>query len=504
MPAEPDPSQAHRTRKGAPSGLSRLAVGGVFWQGLSLVLGKGFTLAATIILARLLTPDDFGLVGLALVFITFAEYGADLGVAQALVYFPRDRRNENAALGLSLLTGGGLCAAGVLLAPLVADFFDDPRVTPMFQVLSASLLVTAARQVPDALLRRELRFRRRVATELARAVVQGIVSVVLAMAGFGPWAIVWGYVAGNLVWSVAAWVVVDYRPGRFWRLTASTARPLLAYGAPAAAQGLLAALIFDVDYLIVGKLLGPEALGYYTLAFRLPQLLIINVFFVLSAVAFPMFSRAREDVARLRRGYLTSVRLQSTYGVAAGVGLFMIAPMVVTVAFGPKWTESAVPLQALALYAAFRSLGTGAVDVYKGIGRPGLAALVALGRFAALVPALLVAARSGIEAVAWTQAALALVFAVGMQGVASRIVGLSLADLAAALRPALAVAVGTAAGAGAVRFGLPGPEELRLGVALAAGGGLGFAALWLADAQFVRDVKALLTRRGGAPAVAPT
>ena len=172
-------------------------------------------------------------------------------------------------------------------------------------------------------------------------------------------------------------------------------------------------------------MLGAEALGLYTLAFRLPQVAIIGVFGVLSAVAFPAFSRVRSEPARLRRGFVTGLRLQSAYGVAAGVGLFMVAPMVVPVLFGSNWDGAIVPMQALALYAAARSLGAGAVDVYRGIGRPGIGLTIALIRLALLVPALLIAAHEGgIDAVAWTQAALALAFAVGMQIVAARVVGI--------------------------------------------------------------------------------
>jgi PST family polysaccharide transporter len=492
VPGEPAPS------------LTRLAVGGVLWQGLASVLGKGFTVLATVVLARLLTPTEYGLVGLALVFITFAEYVSDLGVSQGLVYYERDHANEGGALLLSIGSGVALCLIGVLAAPAIARFFHEPAVAPMVRVLSLSLLVGAVRQVPDALLRRELDFRGRMMTEVARAVTQGVVSIVLALAGLGAWAIVWGYLAGSVAWCASAWIVVDYRPRRAaLRLGSSTARRLLGYGAPAAAQGILAALIFDVDYVIVGNVLGATALGGYTLAFRLPQLVIINVFFVLSSVAFPVFSRARGEPSQLRRGYVTSIRLQSAYGAAVGVALFVLAPLVVPVLFGAKWDASIVPMQWLALYAVARSLGSGAVDVYKGIGRPGIAAAVSLLRLAVLVPALLIAAPHGIDEVAWTQAALALVFAILMQAVACRVIGLSVPALGAALRPAAAVAVGTAAGAALARWGLGGPAAVHLAVAATAAAIGGLAALRLADAPFLREVRALLQNARGIPVAQP-
>jgi PST family polysaccharide transporter len=478
-------------------------VRGTLWQGLSFVLGKGLTLVSTVLLARLLTPNEFGVVGLALVFVVFAEHVSDLGVAQAIVYFAPDQRDRDVALFLSALSGALLCAVGVLAAPAVADFFRTPEVAPMVRVLAVALLLGALRQVPDAILRRELDFRGRLASEVARAFVQGGASIVLAIAGAGAWAIVWGYLAGSAAGALVAWLVVPYRPGRdVISPSRAVAGRLLGYGAPAALQGLLAALIFDIDYVIVGRSLGAEPLGAYTIAFRVPQLVIINVFFVLSAVAFPMFSRVSGDPARLRRGYLTTLRLQTAFGVAAGLGLFVVAPLLVPVVFGARWSASAGALGALALYASARSLGAGAMDVYKGIGRPGLAASVSVVRFAALVPALLIAVSGGIEAVAWTQAALALVFAVGMQAVASRILGLTWADLWPALRPGLALGAGAVAGAGAITWGLSGDDAARLVAAIACGAAGATAAVWLLDAQFVRDTRELLSGGGSRATVA--
>jgi lipopolysaccharide exporter len=476
--------------------LRRAAVSGVAWQGTSYVVGRGLTFVATIVLARLLVPADFGLVGLALVFVTFAEAAADLGIAQALVYFPRERRRTDEALGLCLLTSVTLVIVGVLAAPLVADFFERPDVEPIFRVLSLSLLLSAARQVPDALMRRELRFRRRAITETSRAAAQGLVSIGLAAAGLGAWAIAWGYVAGNLASCAAAWALAGYRPGRHaWRLSRNVSGPLLRYGTPAAGQGVLGALVFNVDYLIVGHFLGAASLGLYTLAFRLPQTLIINVFFVISAVAFPIFSRARENPERLRSGYLSSFRLQTAYGVGAGLAMAVSAPMLVHVFFGPGWDASIGPLQALGVYATFRALSYGAVDVYKAIGRPVLAAGVSLARLVVLVPALIFATRLGIDGVAWAQAILACAFAAFMQTVACRVLGLPISALWPAARPALVVGAGVIIGAGAVRFGLPGPETVRLAAAFVAAAGAALALLWVSERSFLKEIRLLIPVR---------
>jgi PST family polysaccharide transporter len=462
------------------------------------------TLLATVVLARLLDPQEFGLVALALVFILFAETLSVLGVAEALVYVRPSRRSTDTAIALSVATGGGLLLLGLALAPLVAGFFDRPDVTGLFRTLLLGLFLTSVGEVPDALLRRDLAFKKRMFAELARALTQGGISIALAATGFGPWALVWGYVAGNFAWASASWLLAGYRPHPgWWRIDTAAARPLLAFGLPSSAHALLAALIFDIDYVIVGRVLGPTALGEYTLAFRIPQMLVLNVFFVLAAVAFPLFSRVRGDPDRLRRGYLTSVRLQSAYGLGVSVGLAVTAPLLIDVVFGTKWAGAAVPLQALALYAAFRSLGTGAVDLYKGIGRPAIAAWVTLLRLAVLVPILLLVAPSGIEAVAWAQAGTALAFAILMQTIACRVVDVPLRELALALRPALALAIGVGLGAAAGRFGISGPPALQLAASVVAAGGGGLAAVWLADRGFVHDTVSLALPTWRRPAAQP-
>ena len=474
-------------------GLARAAAGGAVWQGLSYVLGKAVTLVMTIVLARLLTPNDFGLVALALVFITYAEVVTDLGVSHALVYFPEDDARSDTALSMTLLWSLGLVAVAMAGAPAVADFFDRPDVVPMFRVLALALLVSGVGSVPDALLRKRLRFRHRLYVILSRVGAKAVASIALAVAGAGGWAIVGGYVAGEVAWAIVGWAVVGRAP-RLGSLRRDVSKPLLAYGLPAAGNALLLALVFNIDYLIVGERLGPRPLGFYTIAYRFPEVLILQALWVVSAVAFPMFSLVREDPARLERAFLTGMRLQTTYGMAAGVGMAMVAPMLVPVLLGAKWVPAVGALEGIAIYAVFGSLAKSAMDLYKGVGRPGLAVWMSLLRLALVLPALLIGVSFGIEGVAWGHAAAAFVAATVLQLVATRLVGVPAARFAAALAPAVAAGAGVALGAGAVRWWMPGDDAIRLAVAVLAGGMAGVAAVWFTDRSFVREGLTLVRR----------
>ncbi|MFP3462270.1 lipopolysaccharide biosynthesis protein [Arthrobacter globiformis] len=456
------------SRPAPPGEIARAGARGALWQGLAFAVGKAIVLVTTVVLARLLSPEQYGLVALALVLMAYAETVADAGVAQALVYLPRTRDAARAALLISVLMGGLLTAGAIISAPLIAAFFDRPDVAPLVRVLALSLLATALAAVPEALLRRELRFRQLTAATVTRACAAGSVTLVLAFAGYGAWSLAIGTLAGSAAYATACWILLrEQLDWQIWRVRKQSLRESLGFGAPAAGSTLLARLIFDVDYLIIGRVLGASALGYYTLAFRLPELLIINVFFVLSTVMFPLYAQVRNDQGRLRSGYLKSVQLQSLYGLTAGVGLAVIAPVLVPVLFGGQWTDAVLPLVFLSLYAAARSLGAGANDLYKALGRPGLSIWISLVRLVILLPVLVLSTRWGIPGVACAQFAVAVLFAIGMQAVAAKVMRLQARQLLAAALPGLVCGVAVAVTGLAVRaIPLPGDVLSALAVIL--------------------------------------
>jgi lipopolysaccharide exporter len=422
----------------APGELARTGVRGAIWQGLAFAGGKIIVLATTIVLARLLSPEEYGLVALALVLMGYAETIADAGVAQALVYLPRTGVIARSALLISVVLGSLLGLGAFLAGPLIAQIFNLPDVEPLVQVLGISVLATSLGAVPEALLRRDLQFKKLTAAPVIRAATMGTVTLALAFSGHGAMSLAVGTAAGSVAYAATCWFLVGRRaPWQIWRVRREALQANVKYGAPVAGSSILARLIFDIDYLIIGLLLGAHALGFYTLAFRLPEVLILNVFFVLSTVLFPLYAQVRGEPERLRSGYLTSVRIQSLYGVTTGVGLAVVAPIVVPLVFGEKWMEAVVPLVFLALYAAARSLGAGANDVYKAIGRPGLSIWVSLVRLVILLPVLLYATQWGIVGVACAQFVVAVVFAVGMQLVAANVIELRARELLRAVAPGL-------------------------------------------------------------------
>ncbi|NUP60411.1 MAG: lipopolysaccharide biosynthesis protein [Pseudarthrobacter sp.] len=420
-------------------GLARVGFRGAVWQGLALISGKGIVLLTTIVLARLLSPEQYGLVAAALVLMAYMETIADAGVAQALVYLPASGVAARSALLVSVFLGASLAVLAIIAAPWVGGLFQLPDVEPLVRVLAISLLATALGAVPEALLRRDLQFRKLAIAPVCRALTTGAVSLTLAFAGYGAFSLAAGTASGSVAYAATCWFLIRRdAPWQLWRVAKDAIRATLKFGIPVAGSNLLARLIFDIDYVIIASILGAQALGFYTLAFRLPEALIINVFFVLSTVLFPLYTQVQDQPGRLREGYLKGVRIQSLYGMTSGVGLAVLAPLIVPLVFGAKWADSVVPLVFLSLYAAARSLGAGANDVYKAIGRPGLSIIFSSIRLAVLVPTLILSTQWGITGVACAQMATATLFAFGMQAVAARVLGISSRQLFRAILPALA------------------------------------------------------------------
>ncbi|HLE39482.1 MAG TPA: lipopolysaccharide biosynthesis protein [Acidimicrobiia bacterium] len=417
--------------------LGTTAARAVVWNYASFASGKVLVIVTMAILARLLTPADFGVVGYTTLVIAYLGVLMDLGLGAALIQ--RRHEVEEAAetvYAVNLLLGAVLTAATALGAPLVAGFFREPLVTPLLRVLSFTFVLEALGSVSLVLLKRDLAFRRKLIPDVGRSVVKGAVSIGAALTGFGVWALVWGQLAGVMASVVLAWMVVGRRPRP--RIHRRQLRSLSRFGAPLIVTDVQYAIWSNLDYVVVGRLLGASALGVYTLAYRLPELLVQSVWRVLATAIFPVFSTIQERADLLRRGYLATIRYTQTVVVPLCLGLFLTAEQSVMVLFGSQWAEAIPVLRVMAIFCLIGSIGVNAGDVYKALGRTGVLARLAVLELVALVPALLVGARHGIVGVAWAHAAVAAADTAVRLAVANRMVGTTFGDVWRQIAPSLA------------------------------------------------------------------
>jgi PST family polysaccharide transporter len=461
------------------------------WAFLSTAGAKAITLIGLSILARLLAPREFGLLAFALVYITYVETIGDLGSGMALVYWP-DRRHDAAQVTFAVNAVAGLfwCAATMLLAPLIADFFHAANGAPIVRVLAWSFIIKYLGNAHDALAQKDLRFRARFLPDIGLATVSSVVALVLAWRGYGAWSLVWGRLAGVTCRTLLLWIVVDWRPSTR-NFPTDLVRPMLRYGRGLIIVNVLAAVLYYSDLAIVGRFLGATALGLYQMAAKLPETTVIVLLWVFSAVLFPAFARLHAEGEDLRGPYLLATRYVSAITVPAALGLCVLARPIVLFFFGNQWLGAAPILAALAVAAALRCLSTHSGDVLKATGRAPLLARVSLLKAFVIVPALLIGARYDATAVAVALAVAAGITTLMTLLITSRYIGQRMRDMVSAFLPSLGAGV---AMAGVLVLWMRWSLRLPVVVQLAGGIALGAVVYVVVLSMIDRDLLAQARR----------
>ena len=488
--------------------LAGRAARGFAWALASTVGAKLLWLGGLAILARVLAPEDFGLLAFGLVYVAYLESIGDLGTGAALVYWPgRDagglERTAQATFVVNLATGALFFALTQLVAPSVAAFFHEPEGEPILRALAWAFPLKALGNTHDALCQRELRFRARAVPELLLALAKTAAAVALALGGLGVWSLVWGQLLGLAAWVVGLWWVVPWRPAAGW--PGERLRGVLRYGRGIVAVNVLAAVVHHADLVVVGRMLGTAALGFYQLAYKLPEMTVTVAIWVVGKVLFPTLSRLHAAGGDVGAGLLGALRYVPALTLPAAVGLAFVAEPAILTLYGGRWRPAIPLLQALALYLGVRSIGSPAGDLLKATGRSGLLAGLAAVKAAVLLPALVLAGRASVDAVAWTLAAVGVATTALNLAVAARLAPVRWAAIGRALAPAVLATVAMAAVLALSERVLGSGGEAR-GVAglllqVAAGAAVYLAALRLAAPDLLARAAASLRRTAAGPAL---
>lgn len=424
---------------------------GTAWSIVQYGAGRSVTFLSTLVLARLLAPDDFGLVALAMLAINVFDRVKDLGVGPALVQQPGEWRSL-ARTGAILTTGSATVVAGLCayfapsISQAIATGRDADALEPLLRALAVSLFITGLGVFPDAALCRFLRFKDRVIPELFATSGRASVSIGLAFAGFGAWSLVLGQLVSSVILTSGYWFV--YRRRRWSpveaRLRGDAARSMLRFGASLSGVALLSLILDNFDYFVIGRRLGAEQLGYYTIAFRVPEMIILGICVAIGKVLFSAFSRVQRDRKELRRQYLLATREVTTVTVPLGLGISAVAEPLVRVLFGSKYEPSVPLVVLLGVYAALYSMSFHTGEVYKAIGRADIMIKIALTQLLVFGPTLWLAAGHSLIAVASTLVAgHALYFFVRM-AVIRRVLSVPTTEQIRAVAPAVLAGIGMA------------------------------------------------------------
>jgi len=376
------------------------AVRGVPWALGGYAGNSAITLLSAVVLARLLTPADFGLVALAIIAVAALNILSDLGLTSTLVVRQDfDRRAQGTVLTLLLVMGVAVSLLLVLLAPLAAELFDQPRLTGVLRALAALAAVSGFYWFYDMVVQRELQFRKRFTAQLARNLGYATVALSLAALGAGVWSLVAGQLAGAVVYSVAlVWVAPYHVVPSFER---SVARSALASGRGFMVQAGATTVEANLDYLVVGRVLGVAELGAYSMAYRLGEVPYAAIADPIARVTFPAFARMRHAGEDVGAAFLRSLRLVCLLSWPLGLILSAAADPFTRAIFGERWLAMVAPLSVLGIWAALRPLETMVGWLLNALGQAGRNAKITTLLLVPLVGALVVAAKlGGLTAVA--------------------------------------------------------------------------------------------------------
>jgi PST family polysaccharide transporter len=443
---------------------------GVRWLMLTRLAGESFALAASVVLARLVSPADFGRAAVAIIFVPLASILTFEGFASALVQRERiEPRHVRAAMAMSLLGGLALSGAALALTPLLWRPLFGARTAALIALAAPVFGLAGAGAVSRALLWRELDFRRMSVIDVGGLAAGALTALALALAGLAATAIVLGALVQVGAVSLALLVAAPAPLPRWHR---GAQREIGAFGLPAALAGLADVLFRNVDYAILAARLSAAQTGIYWRAFNLGVVYQDKLSGVMMTLAFPVYSRT-DSHAQLRALHERATRVHAAVIFAPLAALIVLAPLLIPFVFGGAWAPSVRPAQILALAGMAAAILTGYPQAMLALGRPRALLRFNLARLVLYALAVTLAAGHGLLAVSLAVAGCyALILAGVYLLLLGPALGLSLRRLLAELGPALAGCLALGAVAEPLRLLCEAALPAPLTIALAGGGGL--------------------------------
>jgi O-antigen/teichoic acid export membrane protein len=401
---------------------------------IAAVFTRLIKFVSTIILARILLPEDFGLVAIASIFLNLLDMFKDLGVGNALIYKKEkvDDAADTAFIIIPLL-GAVLFAIAYFSAPFAAIFFGDAIVTDIIRVSAITFLLAPFGSVPSILFEKNLDFKKSQTPQIISSTVSSVLSIFLALVGFGVWSLIYSGLIGAVTGLLVIWKITPWRPRL--RFDLSIAKELFGYGKHILASSFFIFLATNLDSTIIGRLLGVTALGLYSMAYRISNYPVTNVTYLISGVMFPTYSKLHGAGGKLKKAYLMTFKYVSLLSIPASFGILIITNDFVQVVMKPKWGPIIPIIQILCFYGLVRSLGATTGEIFKATGKPKLLAFftaMSLGLFVLLViPAITFYGVVGVCVITTFSEGFTVVFALRE---VNRILGISLKEFSDMLK----------------------------------------------------------------------
>lgn len=388
--------------------LRERTISGIFWSFSERIGQQAIQFVIQIVLARLLLPEQFGVIAMLAIFMAVAQSFIDSGFGQALIQkqnaTPVDESSVfyfNIAIGI--FVAGLLCLA----APLIASFYKMPILTPVTRVLSLTLVINAFGLIQTSLMTKRVDFKRQMKVSMVAVAGSGAAGIILAYLGFGVWALVIQSLSNSLLRTIMLWFVHKWRPIR--AISLKSLRSMFSYGSKLLFSGLLDTIYNNLYLLIIGKFFSARDLGFYSRARSIQQLPVDNVTSSVGRVTFPVFSSIQENKERLKRGLKEALKNMAIVNFALMIGLAVCARPLVRVLLSDKWLPTVPYLQLLCIAGMLYPLQAINLNVLKAQGRSDLFFWLEIIKKALVTVAIFVTYRWGVVAIIYGQIATSLI-----------------------------------------------------------------------------------------------
>lgn len=347
--------------------LRQKVLNGFGWMASTKLLGQIFSWAVTLIVVRILTPGDYGLMAMAALVLTFLNLVSEMGLSSAIVQQKTITEEIiRRCFGMILIINLVLFVMLYFSAIHISGFFSEPKLVPVVQVISLSFLITGLSIVPEAILERNMRFKKISIINLSSVVAGAAVTLTLALMGHGVWSLVWGNISQVLVKTIGYNINVE--KFLFPSFNLAGMKSIISFSSMVAMERTLMFFYNQADSFLIGKIFGKELLGIYSVAADLASMPMQKLSGVINQVAFPAFSSIQADRSAISQYTLKAARLLCFTSFPVFWGISGVSPEFVNVILGAKWHDAILPLQLLTLVMPFRMLSNIMSPILRGVG----------------------------------------------------------------------------------------------------------------------------------------
>mgnify|MGYP001477441880 CR=1 FL=1 len=377
--------------------LKSKTITGVLWSAVDNFAAQAITFLVGIILARLLTPAEFGLIGMLAIFISVSETFINSGFTNALI-----RKNDATETDYSTVFYFNL-AAGVTLfvilfftAPYIGRFFNEPQLIPIVRVLAIGLIISSLTIIQRTTLTKRIDFKLQAKISLISGILSGIIAIAMAYKGFGVWSLVVKTLSAQAITSLLLWLWNRWRPTLVF--SRKSFKELFSFGSKLLASGLIDTLYQNMYYVIIGKFFSPADLGFFTRAKGFVDLPSTNLDAVMTRVTYPVLSQMQDDKVKLKAGYKRMIKSIMFISSVLLIGMAAIAePMIITL-IGEPWRKAILYLQIISFIGMLYPLHALNLNMLQVLGRSDLFLRLEIIKKIISIPAIVIGVLISIEA----------------------------------------------------------------------------------------------------------